>query len=231
MVMGKKKPIRRYDGSLTAEQVANGMNMAARNAGRLAEDAKRLFDVGSYPTACSLAVLAIEEAGKLSVLRGIAAAPDAATLKARWKEYRSHRSKNAMWIIADLAAKGAKTLSELRQIYDPDSDHPDVLDVVKQLGFYTDCYGNAHWSEPTEVIDEKLAETILSVAQVLVPKRATSTREIELWVHHVGDRWGAPEMLQGSVEFHRAMADEGMSEHSIEEVEAFYGIASGNAQK
>jgi hypothetical protein len=30
-----------------------------------------------------------------------------------------------------------------------------MLDVIKQLGFDTDCYGNAHWSEPSEAIDEQ----------------------------------------------------------------------------
>jgi hypothetical protein len=29
-----------------------------------------------------------------------------------------------------------------------------MLDVIKQLGFDTDCYGNAHWSEPSKAIDE-----------------------------------------------------------------------------
>ena len=38
-----------------------------------------------------------------------------------------------------------------------DSDHPYVLDQLKQIAFYTDCLGDAHWSIPDEVIDESPA--------------------------------------------------------------------------
>lgn len=229
--MAKQAPIRKYGGRLSPSQIAEGMNAAARNARRLVHDAKALFDSKSYPTACSLAVLAIEEAGKLTVLRALSVAPDEASMKAEWRNFRSHSAKNAMWIITDLAAKGARTLNDLRDIFAPDSDHPQVLDVVKQLGFYTDCYGEAHWSEPLAVVDEDLARRIIFTAEILVPKHETSGREIELWVEHVGSCWRTPSMLQGSIEFHRAMAREGMGRHSPEEIEAFYGVASAATSK
>ena len=51
------------------------MNAARRNARRLAEDAKLLLEAGRYPTATALAVLSIEESGKMSILRGFCVHP------------------------------------------------------------------------------------------------------------------------------------------------------------
>ena len=42
-------------------------------------------------------------------------------------------------------------------LFDETSDHPFVLDNLKQLGFYTDCLGKATWALPWKVIDEDLA--------------------------------------------------------------------------
>jgi AbiV family abortive infection protein len=230
--MARKKAIKQYKGKLSPEKVAAGMNAAARNAKRLLDDANLLFASKRYPGACSLAILAIEEAGKLSQsgklsqLRGIAIAPDERLLKDAWRDYRDHLAKNAHWIIIQLVAQGARTLDDLHPIVDKDSDHPAVLDSVKQIAFYTDCCGNAHWSEPNAVIDEQLAKMIITIAGVLCPKHQTTTREIELWIEHVGSVWGTPDMFARVVEFHRAMQRENLGNHTPEEIEAFFGLTT-----
>lgn len=48
------------------------MSAARRNGKRLLYDAITLFDLKRYPSAFARAVLAIEEAGKLTVLRQLA---------------------------------------------------------------------------------------------------------------------------------------------------------------
>jgi ABC-type branched-subunit amino acid transport system substrate-binding protein len=53
-----------YRGALSAAQIAAGMNAALRNARRLVKDARVLVETGAFPSAASLAILAIEEAGK-----------------------------------------------------------------------------------------------------------------------------------------------------------------------
>jgi AbiV family abortive infection protein len=216
--MKKKRVVEQYRNHLSLKQVADGMNAAMRNASRLLDDARMLADAKRFPTACSLAILSIEESGKLSVLRSIATAQNDRHLKDFWRDYRNHQTKNAAWIICDLAGKGAKTLDDLRPIFDLDGDHTAVLDVVKQIGFYTDCFGNAHWSEPHVVVDEALAKYLIFIAQVLVPKAETTEREMELWVDHIGKDIGNP---TGLLEFHKAMIAEGLTNHSLEEVERF----------
>jgi AbiV family abortive infection protein len=117
-----------YKGYLDCAQVAEGINAANANARRLATDAQTLLDVGSHASAASLAALAIEESGKVSILRAIVLADDENALKSEWKRYRSHTSKNCHWIFADLVAKGAKHLNDLLPIYDEASNHPIILD-------------------------------------------------------------------------------------------------------
>ena len=220
----KEKPAPAYFGPLSTKHVADGMNAAVRNAARLYEDAKTLHEAGRYPSACSLAILSIEEAGKMNILRTISAQTDPKALKAAWKDYRSHRAKNASWIIAELYKQGARKLTDLAPMFDKDSDHTQLLDTVKQLGFYSDCLGEVHWSEPEKVIDEALSSQILFVAKVLRPKREVSEREMELWAHHVAQHWGTPKMMQGAMDFQLAMTREGLSDHSPEKIAEFFGL-------
>jgi len=198
------------------------MNAARRNATRLLGDAKLLMEAKRFPTACSLAILSIEESGKTSLLRLLAAAPSDKHVKQAWKNYRDHHAKNTHWMIGELTAKGAKTLDDLTATFDPESDHPAVLDVIKQLGFYTDCYGKANWSEPFEVVEEALAKQIMLTAEVLLPRREASEREVQLWIKHVGKHWGTVEMARGALEYEKAMIAEGLSNRTLEEVQRFY---------
>lgn len=59
--------------------------------------------------------------------------------------------------------------------------------MVKQLAIYTDCLGDAHWSEPDAVIDFNLANQMVEAARILAPRECIyRAREIELWNRHMG---------------------------------------------
>ena len=204
-----------YRGPLSCAQAAEGINAANANAHRLAADAQILLDAGSYASAVSLAALALEESGKVSILRAIVLAEDEQSLKLEWKRYRSHTSKNCHWIFADLVAKGARHLKDLYPIYDDASDHPHILDQVKQLGFYTDCLGTrSHWSLPAEVIDVKLATALVSSAKLFSQRSPVTEREMQLWVEHMRPMWkrNAQGMKQALVDYYAAMQLEGFQE-------------------
>jgi AbiV family abortive infection protein len=222
--MSRKLAIKTYRNALTPKQAAEGMNAAARNAKRLYEDAKALFDSKRYPSACSLAILSIEESGKLSILREVACATNKGRINESWRRYSDHRDKNAQWLSVQLMMGGARALQDFAQVFDRKSDHTDILNIIKQLGFYTDCYGEAHWSEPEKVIDEEMARSIVTTAGILVPKRETTEREMELWAEHIGAHWGKPDMLKRAIAFEEALIEEGLRDTPIEDVKAFYGI-------
>src|SRR5215216_1530385 len=69
----KPKPRRldQFKGKRSSSQIAEGTNAAAANAKRLIEDAEALLKADSYASATALAILAIEEAGKISILHSI----------------------------------------------------------------------------------------------------------------------------------------------------------------
>lgn len=181
------KILKQYKGGLTCKQIADGMNAANKNALRLVEDAEILLKAERYATAASLAVLSIEEAYKKTILRLLALAKTDDELQRYWKEYRTHTKKNVLWLMPQLVAKGARQLDDLRSLFEPESEHPYILEKVKQIGFYTDCFGRAHWSEPAIVIDKDLAEMLVKTARVFVSKRDTTEKEIELWIKHLGE--------------------------------------------
>lgn len=199
------------------------MNAANANACRLVEDAQALLALGRIPTASSLAALSIEESGKVSILRQLAISTSKEEIAAAWKNYRSHTRKNVQWLLPELAKKGARKLEDLRPLFEEDAEHPFVLDQVKQLGFYTDCLGNRHWSVPIDVVDEDLARGLVQVAMLLVGKRETTTEEIELWIRHVG---AAPKsdlsaMKRALADWYFAMQATGLISSGINEMERF----------
>ncbi len=206
------KKLSQYRGTLSAAQIAEGMNAAIRNARRLADDAQVLFDLQRYPSAASIAVLSIEESGKVSVLRHLAMVRDSKSRHEVWKDYQNHRSKNVMWILPELVAAGARDLGSLKLAAQPEAEHTALLNSVKQLGFYSDCLGNAHWSEPEKIIDRRLAQTLVKIADLFATKKPVTTEEMELWIAHLAPVCGAPleVMKEALINWYRAMNDAGL---------------------
>lgn len=185
MTKSTKKKLQQYKGFLTASQIAEGMNVAIRNACRLAADAELLLNEKRYPTAASIATLSIEESGKLMILRHLAGTKNPTELKKRWREFRSHTKKNILWLFPQFVSEGARKLNDFAKLFDEDSEHPYLLDQVKQIGFYTDCLGKVHWSEPEKVVDEKLADQLVKTARLFANAKEVTETEIELWIKHV----------------------------------------------
>lgn len=212
-----------YKGLLSSAEVAAGMNAAIRNANRLAEDARLLLNAGRIPTAASLAALAIEESGKVTILRQVALASSQKGAAKAWKPYRRHTDKNAMWLFPQVVAGGARKLKDFRSLVDASSDHPQLLDQLKQLGFYTDTYKRGHWSCPEDVIDQKLAESLVATAELLASDKDVTTEEIDLWVKHLGPVWGMSDesMQQALVNWYADMQEHGLAPPGDNAMEAF----------
>ena len=214
--------ITQYKGPLTSSQAAEGIALARANAARLIADAELLLQNDRHASASALAILAIEELGKVQVIKIIALHSDGAELKQAWKDYRSHRAKNVQWILPKLAGEGARTMMQLRAAADPNGDHTAMLDTVKQLSFYTDCFNDApRWSEPTDAVDPQFAKAIIATARMLRHERETTIREIELWTKIVGPHYNKPTMVDALLEFQQQVFSEGLSAISVEAMEAF----------
>ena len=184
-----KTKLDQFKGRLTTKEITAGINAAIRNAARLYQDAVILLSEKRYPSAASVAILSIEESGKVSILREMALAKDDKAVIACWQAYRSHTKKNVTWLLPQLAARGARRLDDFAPLFDTNSDHPFLLDQIKQIGFYTDCLGKTHWSIPDEVIDQTLAKMLVEIAKIFAKHRETTIKEIELWIKHLGPVW------------------------------------------
>jgi len=182
----RKRPLALFAGRLSAARIADGINAAERNAKRLSQDARILLEAKRIPSAAALAILAIEEAGKAHVLRGMSVAQSDDDVKKAWKEFRSHTRKNVLWILREMIQSGARKLDDFGSMFDPEADHPHVLDQIKQLSFYTDCVGKGKWAEPAQVISNELARSFVDIAEQLASEHLVTTQEIELWVKHMG---------------------------------------------
>ena len=193
-----KNSLNKYTGFLTPSQTAEGMNAAAANAKRLADDAKILCDARRFPSAASLAILALEELGKISILRQSLLANSQNDLIECWRRYRKHTEKNYLALVPGLLRLGARKLDDFKGIFTNESQsNRATYDTVKQLGFYTDCCGAAHWSIPSEVIDERLAVLLVALATALTTnKESVTVDELLLWKMHMQSGIGAENLLK-----------------------------------
>ena len=227
------KRLDQYKGNLEAGQIAEGMNAALENAKRLVDASSIILEHGDYPLAASLAALSIEESGKLPVLRSLAVARDDKEVADCWRAYRSHTKKNVMWPLLDLFAKGARRMDDFGPLFDSNGEHPFVLDQVKQIGLYTDCLGNAHWSIPEAAIDHKLAKMLVDTATILAKGHEVTTTEIELWAKHLGPVWRGPKELMehALARWYEEMQSQGLAERGPNAMEEFIlrGIPGPNA--
>ena len=224
--------LHQFRGALTGRQAAEGIRAARRNASRLLSDAEILLEQARYPTATAIAILAIEEAGKSSVLRALVLARDGKDLKEAWRDYRSHTRKNVLGGLMDAVRSGARRLRDFRRLFEEDAEYPLLLDQLKQLGFYTDCLGEAHWSVPDDVISEDLARSIVALARALCAERDATDVEMELWIQHIGPVWKQhPERMEAALaSWYAAMQEAGLAPAGGNAMEEFVlrGVSAGD---
>ena len=190
--MTKQNLLPQYKGQINPAQAAEGIKVAIQNARDLLVTAELLLENGHWSHACSFAILSIEESGKPPIIRELLLARNGEDLKEGWRKYRSHTSKNAMWIFSELVSKGARQLEDFRPLFDDESDHPSLLDSIKQLGFYSGAYGNCNWAMPFEIIDQNLAKQVVLTAKMLSqaePGVMSTKAELEIWVKHLRPVW------------------------------------------
>lgn len=183
-----KKNYNAYKGKLSVSQIVHGMNIAEENAHRLVEDASILLNSGRYPTAFSLALLALEELGKVILLRYLVIIKKNSERVEIWKAYRSHTTKNAMWMMQLFAIVRRITDNSKPNFLDA-FEYSLTFDQAKQLGFYSDYLGKSRWWNPLENCDDKFAKKIVCFAKLLIKNIKHTEKEIELFNKHIGPLW------------------------------------------
>lgn len=209
--------LNQYHGKLSAAQVASGMNHSLANAKRLISDAELLLANNRYPSALGLAILAIEEYGKVPILRSLTTAKTDEDIEYWWKAYRTHTKKNLALMFPEMVASGAKHFEDFISMFSQ-REFPRVIDNLKQISFYTDCLGKVHWSVPTEVINEELVKAVVNYSKHYVWKIVEVTEmEIQLWVKHIGPVLSAdlPTMKSALEDFCMELKNAGLLKEDI----------------
>jgi AbiV family abortive infection protein len=214
---------RQFTQKISLEKAVEISNGAIENAKSLYEDAKLLFENEKYPRAIALAILSIEESGKPSIIRNIILEEDAKEISHLWKSYRKHQDKNSMWIVPELIINGAKTLENLRKVVDSKSDHPQTLDNLKQLCFYSDVFTKGKLSLPINVANKEIAFSILQIAKANIKGTLDNKDSLEIWVKHLKPVWkkGMIEMKNGLINCYleledKKLIDQGMASKMAE---------------
>ncbi len=122
-----------------------------------------------------------------------------------------------------MPAKGAKTLEELRPIVDADSDHPNILDNLKQLCLYTDCVSNSKWISPEAMEMKELAPYLLLMAKAFIKGSVVTEKELQLWRLHVlpAKHGSFEESKRAVANWWADMRANGLSPATEEEIETF----------
>lgn len=125
-----------------------------------------MFDNERYPRAIALAILAIEEVGKIKNLL-----LSAQKVQSLWKELRSHKSKNFHWVFPMLKKLGVNDKEILKGFTASSSDSVIFLDQLKQICFYVEAVSEVkkcQWWLPSAITNKELAEVYLSTAREVV---------------------------------------------------------------
>ncbi len=222
-----------YVGPLTPEKLADGINAAKRNAKPLAEDAEILLKAQRFPSAFALATLSIEESGKAGILKSLGMAEGEKEVRGLWKEYRSHKSKNALWATFDYIHRGARKLEEFAPMFDPKQDHAQLLEQLKQLSLYTDCVEKGKWVEPTTMINEDLVRSIVQIANSLGHEHFVTAQELRIYFKHLGPvRKRNPAWIkQAFINFYAELQERGLKPPGANVAEDFVHGRIGPARK
>ena len=235
MIKGSKKnkPLS-YTGPLTPRQAAGGINRAIANARLLTADAELLLAHGRWPTAASLAVLALEEVGKLSVLRAVAMAATREDIATAWRPYTQHVSKVGMPIGINPDGVPLIDMDAMHEAIAGHQENAWKLVHLREAGFYTDCrprpdVGGPQWQTPAGTVGEYVARLVVSFATDTMRSRPDVTvREIELAVEHLAPTIGKSEAVQSWQDYMAAMETEGLLNEPREVIEQrFFAMIFG----
>jgi AbiV family abortive infection protein len=127
------------------------MHLSFKNAAKLARESRLLATHRASARALSLAVLGLEELGKVPLLfSGLLLDPaDTAGWKVLWSKLRSHYHKQSVWsVYGSFLQRQRHPDAALFQDRYPDGIEP-LLDKFKQMGFYV-SFHRGQFLEPSQ---------------------------------------------------------------------------------
>ena len=181
----KKK--RKFERRKVKAKIGDDLSTVVFNAIDLLEDAELLLKNKRYPRALSLAVLAIEEIGKINLIRTYNL-KSGFNIKKFIQYFRNHKVKGGHALrFADLKLEQKiekvirlhfpkevrdRVIAEILALPGLKSSKisPTDLDDLKQAGFYSDIRKDFKIKSPKEIINYGIARAMISRAKWIIEK-------------------------------------------------------------
>ncbi len=178
-----------YRGVLSPADAAQGMVAARENAGALLADARFLFEDGRVTRVVGLAVLAMEELGRIHLLRSLVLARNDAERREIWSAVGAHTPKSFV-VGIPILARTAASLEAFGALMDQRRLEA-VLEAFKELSFHAQFEAGLGWVTPEAHVSREAAEAVLVAAESLVVERAAfeTEAELEIFVRHLKPVW------------------------------------------
>ena len=160
-----------FKANITFKEAVMGISLAIQNSKELLEDAEILLENDRYPRAVSLAVLAIEEYGKVEKIKQLLLSKQ--MVSRLWNDLRSHKSKSFYWMFPLLKQMKINDPVIINEFTSPKGDGANFLDQLKQICFYTEAVNNpekkgCYWWLPSEIADENVAKFYCELARTMM---------------------------------------------------------------
>jgi len=171
--------------TFSTSEAIRGFKLALLNAEALLEDARHLLGAGRPHRAIALAVLAMEELGKLPRFYGVDRYEREGRMKRWWEMFREHTTKARMG--AQFAVSAELSLAEQKKrIADLQTGKVGRdLHAAKMAALYTD-FKQGKFTSPMEIpFDEAaaVANQIIAAAQATLPlhRSTAESASVEQW--------------------------------------------------
>jgi AbiV family abortive infection protein len=158
-----RRALQRFCGTLTIEEIQEGIDVCFRNATSLCDDARLLFEHKRWSRSFALSIAVLEETGKVVVLHSMVEIPNSRpkVWKQHWHEARRHSMKTSY---GRTPTWHDELYSQIGAQFASDDLDERLLERLRQGALYVDFdQDDRGWRTPDE-ITEDMAEKQLSRA-------------------------------------------------------------------
>lgn len=181
----------KYEGSLSLEEISKGITCCLENAAALFIDAEILFKAKRYPRSLSLLLTAIQEVGKVTILKEMImiSIDDTKSWKKLWGKFKSHSDKDLFGYSNKISINLSEQPGEAfwhQLLYK--KNYASAKEKVRQYSLYSDYISREkRWWSPEE-IDEEIVQQVhndvINILYQLFMKRKTgffSERALQIY--------------------------------------------------
>jgi len=173
----------KYNGKLTLEQISEGIYLCIKNALNLFGDAYVLQKAKRFPSALSLLLVAIQEVGKINILKNMVtiSTRDQKRWKKEWQSFRKHETKDYLGYNIKISSDfhdspGEAFWQQLLYI----KNFAPAREKVRQLVLYLDYIADdKKWWSPDEITKDMVKIVENEVIQILY--KLHRTKELGLF--------------------------------------------------